>query len=385
MSSEGGEREGSERMTTSAFKHRRNNGASITPCVDLTMNTFLPSNESAPADVEQLEDLLSRPPAALVESMSRLDGDILFLGVGGKMGPTMARMASRALRQAGSRHQVLGVSRFRDRAVQLRLEQTGVRTIVADLLDAPQVQQLPLARYVVAMTGFKFGMSQQPELAWAANCYMPALICQRFHHSHIVAFSTGNVYGLTPRESGGSVETDPPNPVGEYAMTALGRERMYEYFSRLLGTPVVLLRLNYATELRYGVLVDLAQQIAAGEPVDLGMSYVNVIWLGDANAMALHAFSLASSPARIINLAGPELLSTRDIGQKLAQQMGRTVRFVAAQQEEALLNNGQLGHQLLGMPVVSADTLIRWTAEWMARGGSTLGKPTHFQNRAGQF
>ena len=343
------------------------------------------SAASLPADVAQLEELLSRPPARLVEAFAALDGNLVFLGVGGKMGPTMARMAHRALQQNGSRCRVIGVSRFRDDSVRQRLEQAGIQTLATDLLDADQVAQLPDAPYVVSMSGFKFGVSEHPELAWAANCHLPALVCRRYRASRIVAFSTGNVYGLTTRESGGSVETDPVSPLGEYAMTALGRERMYEYFSRLQHTPIVLLRLNYATELRYGVLVDLAQQIAAGHEIDVSMSYVNVIWLADANALALLAFAQAATPARVINLAGPEILSTREVCQRLAERMGTTARLTGTEQEDALLNNGQLGYELLGHPEMSADQMLRWTADWISRGGPTLDKPTHFQNRLGRF
>ena len=275
-----------------------------------------------PADVEELEELLSRPPERLIESIQGLDGDILFLGVGGKMGPTIARMAHRALQLNGSPHRVIGVSRFSDPRVRERLEQMGIQTVAADLLDTDQVEGLPDAPYVVSMSGFKFGVREHPELAWAANCYLPALLCRRYASSRIVAFSTGNVYRWTSPASGGSVETDRPAPIGEYAMTALGRERMYEYFSQLQQTQIVLLRLNYATELRYGVLVDLAQQVMAGEPIDVSMSYVNVIWLADANAMALGAFTHAASPVNIINLAGPEILSTRQTCRQLARELG---------------------------------------------------------------
>jgi nucleoside-diphosphate-sugar epimerase len=201
----------------------------------------------------------------------------------------------------------------------------------------------------------------------------------------MVAFSTGNVYGMVPRASGGSVETDPPRPEGEYAMTALGRERIYEYFSSLQQTPVALLRLNYATELRYGVLVDVARQVASGQRVDLSMSYVNVLWLADANAMSLLAFPHAASPARIINLAGPELLATRQVAERLGALLGTAPGFAGQEHEDALLSNGQLGYQLLGAPAMSVDQMLRWTASWITRGGPMLDKPTHFQTRGGQF
>ena len=340
---------------------------------------------AAPQDVTELEDVLSQPPARVVQLLGALDGDIAFLGVGGKMGPTMARMAKRALQLAGSQHQVIGVSRFRDAAVRQRLENWGIRTVVCDLLDQQQVDRLPDAAYVVSMSAMKFGASEKPEMAWATNCYAPTLICRRYRHSRIVAFSTGNVYGMVSPATGGSVETDPLSPAGEYSMSALGRERMYEYFSRHLQTPIALLRLNYATELRYGVLVDLALHIAAGRSVDVTMGHVNVIWLGDANAMTLCAFEHASSPARIINLAGPEILSTRAISTQLADRMDTSPRFVGSESPDALLNNGRLGYKLLGHPTVSTQQLIDWTAQWIARGGPTLGKPTQFQTRTGEF
>lgn len=338
-----------------------------------------------PTDVEALEEQLSRPPEQVVETLQALDGDLVFLGVAGKMGPTMARMARRAFDLAGVRHQVYGVSRFRDPAVRARLEAWGVRTHVADLLDDRAVEALPDAAYVVSMSGFKFGTHTAPELAWATNCCIPVAVCRRYRDSRIVTFSTGNVYGLVPCDSGGSRESDAPRPDGEYAMSALGRERIYEYYSKVQQTPVVILRLNYATELRYGVLVDLAQQIQAGAPVDVTMGAVNVIWLGDANAMTLRALPHAASPARVLNLAGPDLLSTRDVANELAQRMGRPVTFAGRERDEALLSNGQAAYALLGHPQITSAQMIQWTADWIARGGPTLGKPTHFQTRTGQF
>lgn len=339
----------------------------------------------APRGVEELEEILSRPPARVVEAMRRIEGDVVFLGVGGKMGPTMARMAHRALREAGQPHEVIGVSRFQDASARQRLESWGIRTIVCDLLDEHSVAQLPPAPHVVAMSGFKFGVGQHPERAWATNCYMPALICRRYRDSQIVAFSTGNVYPRVPADSGGSVESDPPCPDGEYGMTALGRERMYQYFSQLQRTPIVLLRLNYATELRYGVLVDLAQQIAAGQEIDVTMGYVNVIWLGDANAMTLLALPHASSPARIVNLAGPEVVAVPDVCAQLASLMDRPLRIAGIAAPDALLNNGRYGYTLLGDPEWSTRQMIQWTAQWMAAGRPLLGKPTHFQTRSGKY
>jgi nucleoside-diphosphate-sugar epimerase len=345
----------------------------------------------APQSTDELETLLSEPDAALCESLAAFDSDIIFLGVGGKMGPTMARMARRALDAAGSKRRVIGVSRFGSGDLQAKLNGWGIETIPCDLLDEEAVAKLPTAPLVVSMSGFKFGATQNPSYSWAMNCYLPAVICRRFRHSQIVAFSTGNVYGRVPivdREGNvnhGCCETDHLQPDGEYAMTAVGRERMYEHFSRTLNIPLTLLRLNYATELRYGVLVDLAQDIAAGRPVDVSMSRVNVIWLADANRLALRAFAHCSTPPRVINLAGEEILSLRETGQQLAQLMQRGVSFRGTEGTTALLNDGRAGHLLLGAPQVSAAQMIAWTAEWVARGGESLGKPTHFQTTDGKF
>ncbi len=340
---------------------------------------------SAPQDVADLEELLSRPTDSVVQALQGLDGDVVFLGVGGKMGPTMARMARRAFDLAGVRHRVIGVSRFRDPAVRQRLEEAGVLTHVADLLDEHDVRELPAAAAVVSMSGFKFGTRDTPALTWATNCCVPALICRRYHDTRIVAFSTGNVYGLVPRASGGSRESDPPRPDGEYAMSALGRERIYAYFSQPQQTPLVILRLNYATELRYGVLVDLAQQVHLGQPVDVTMGYVNVIWLGDANAMTLVALRHAASPARIVNLAGPEIAldcATSAYAWR-SGWIGRS-NCAAARASRPCSTTASTDTSCWDVPR-SRPQMLEWTADWVAGGGATLGKPTHFQVRSGQF
>lgn len=339
----------------------------------------------APRSVEELEDRLSTPNARVINTLAGLPGDLIFLGVGGKMGPTMARMALRATQEAGLNRRVFGVSRFSDPTARKRLESSGVETIAGDLLDESFVESLPEAALVVHMAGFKFGTSRDSAMTWAMNCYLPALVCRKFASSRVVAFSTGNVYGLVPTTESGSLETDTPNPVGEYAMAALGRERMFQYFSQQLKIPIAILRLNYATEMRYGVLVDLAQQVAASEAVDISMSYVNVIWQADASAMALAALAEASTPARVINIAGPEKLSVRDVALQFGQLMQQPVQFAGAESGDALLNDGRHGYESLGSPQVDAETLVRWTADWISRGGETLGKPTKFQNRKGNF
>ena len=340
---------------------------------------------SAPPSVEALEEWLSRPSDEAVQTLAALEGDLVVLGVGGKMGPTLARMARRASDQAGVARRVIGVSRFSDDRLRRRLEQWGIETIACDLLDEDQVQSLPLVPNVIFMAGRKFGAAENPSLTWAMNCHVPALVCRRFQNSRIVAFSSGNVYPMVPVDSSGSRESDPPEPVGEYAMSVLGRERIFEHFSQMLGTPVVLLRLNYATELRYGVLVDLARDVLAGRAVDLGMARVNVIWQGDANAMALTALAHAASPAKTLNLAGPEILRVRTVAEQFGRLMDRPVQFVGQEGTRAYLNDGRGAYPLLGHPSISADQMVRWTADWVMRGGESLGKPTHFQVQNGRF
>jgi len=340
-----------------------------------------PTIESA----DQLDDLLSEPTAGVVETLRRLEGDLLILGVGGKMGPTLARMAARALQQAGVKRRVIGVARFSNRELPAWLQKHGIEPLTCDLLDPRQIDQLPEAANVVVMTALKFGASGRPDDTWAVNCWMPANICQRFAGSRIAAFSTGNVYPLTPIAQGGSLETDSLAPVGEYAASCVGRERLYDYFSRSAGTKLSIVRLNYACELRYGVLVDLARQILAGEPIDLSMGAVNVIWQGDANAMTLQSLGHVASPPFILNVAGPETLSVRRTCEQLGELLGKPPVFAGCEGPDALLSSGQLGHRLFGYPRVPIQQLLRWIAHWLLRGGELLGKPTKFQVRDGKF
>jgi nucleoside-diphosphate-sugar epimerase len=336
-------------------------------------------------DVDHLEDLLSEPSPGAVEVLGRLEGDLIVLGAGGKMGPTLARMARRASDQAGRKRRVIAVSRFSSSAAEASLRSAGVETVSCDLLDAGQVERLPDAPNVVFMAGMKFGTSTDPARSWAMNTFVPSLVCRKFRTSRVVAFSTGNVYGMCPVVRGGSLETDPPEPVGEYAITALGRERMFQYFSAELKIPVVLLRLNYAMELRYGVIVDIARKVRAGEEVDLTMGCFNVIWQADANAMALQAFDHVATPAAILNLAGPELMSVRTAAEQLGAWMGVEPRFTGSEAAQAFLSNGQLSHCLMGYPRVGVRRMMEWVADWVKRGGATLGKPTHFEVRDGTY
>lgn len=335
--------------------------------------------------VEQLEAQLTTPSAALVNDMSQLEGDLMLLGAGGKMGPTLAVLARNALDAAGNDARVIAVSRFSDAAAERGLNEAGVTTIRADLLDEQQLADLPHAANVIYMAAMKFGATGQAPLTWAMNTYLPGRVAARFRESRIVAFSSGNVYPLSPISTGGPTEADPIGPVGEYAQSVLGRERMFQYFSQLNGTPTVLLRLNYAVELRYGVLVDLATAISNGEPIDLSMGQVNVIWQGDANEQTLRAFALCSTPADILNITGPETVSVRRLAERLAARMSVEATFVGEEQPTALLNDASRSHALFGYPSVSLATMIDLVADWTSAGGATHGKPTKFQVRSGAF
>lgn len=333
----------------------------------------------------ELEDRLSEPTARVIETMARGSGDLVVLGAGGKMGPTLARMAQRAMTAAGTTRRVLAISRFATPGVRETFEEHGIQTIACDLLDRAAVAGLPDAGDVVFMAGMKFGATGRAALTWAENCLLPGYVCERYSSSRIVAFSTGNVYGLVPAGNGGSRETDHPAPAGEYAMSCLGRERIFEYFSQTRGVTASIVRLNYACELRYGVLVDLAQRVAAEDPIDLTMGYLNAIWQGDANAMALCALDCAASPPTILNVAGLEELSVRSVALQLGRLLGRDVRFTRREASDALLSDGRKAAALCGPPRVPPDTMIEWIAEWQMAGGSTLGKPTRFEVRDGKF
>jgi len=335
--------------------------------------------------VDQLEEALSEPTPGVVQTLADLEGDIIILGVGGKMGPTLARMARRASDEAGRDRRIIGVSRFSDAALRSKLEYWGIQTIRADLLDRDALASLPDCPNVVYMPGMKFGATGQEAMTWAMNTYLAGTACERYRASRVVAFSTGNVYGMVPIGSGGSREGDELRPDGEYAMSCLGRERMVEHMSRTHGTPAVLLRLNYAHEMRYGVMVDLARKVAAQEPIDVPMGHFNALWQGDANAMALQAFGLASSPPDVVNLAGPETLSVRRVAEEFGRLMDRPATFVGAEQPDALLSDAGRSHALFGYPRVAARRLMEWIAAWVSHGGESLGKPTHFDVRDGKF
>nr|WP_255551155.1 NAD-dependent epimerase/dehydratase family protein [Granulicella sp. dw_53] len=307
------------------------------------------------------------------------------MGVGGKMGPTLARMAKRASDLAGISRRVIGISRFTSASLPAQLHSWGVETHSCDLLDRTAYVDLPEAPNVVFMAGMKFGSTNQEARTWAMNTFMPGLVSERYRDSRIAAFSTGNIYGLSSINLGGSLETDELNPVGDYAMSCLGRERIFEYFSRTYDIPLSIVRLNYATELRYGVLLDIAERVLAGRPVSLHMGHLNTIWQADATAMSLQSLLYASSPPFIINIAGPELMSVQRIARNFAERFNTDVRFEGVESGDAILSNAQKSFELFGYPTVSVNQMIAWIADWTTHGGEKLGKPTHFEVRSGNF
>jgi len=328
----------------------------------------------------ELEDALSEPTPQVIETLGRHPGDIVFLGAAGKMGPTLARMAKRAAPE----RRVIAVSRF-STGGETAFTSHGIEAIRCDLLNDVEVAKLPDAPNVVYMPGRKFGSTGDEGTTWAINCYLPSLVCRKYARSRIVAFSTGNVYPFSHPKTGGPTEDDLPKPVGEYGMSALGRERMFGYFSRSLNVPVSILRLNYAVDLRYGVLVDLARSVLAGDAVNLGMGYFNTIWQGDANAMTLRAFDHCGVPPRVLNMTGPEVLSVRRVCERFGELFGVAPQFTGTEADTALISNAAAGIAALGPLCVPTDRLIEWVADWVKRGGRLLGKPTHFEARDGKF
>jgi nucleoside-diphosphate-sugar epimerase len=338
-----------------------------------------------PEDEKQLDSMLSEPTEQLVEFMAELEGDIAVLGVAGKMGKSLGEMAVRSSGRAGVDRTVYGVSRFSSPGSDEAIRQAGIKPVKCDLLDRESVKALPDAPNVIFMAGRKFGTDGQEDITWAMNTLAPAHASERYSGSRIAAFSTGCVYPLVDKETGGCTEADAPGPVGEYAQSCLGRERIFEYFSRKEGTPVVLLRLNYAVEMRYGVLHDLAARIVNEEPVDLAVGLVNVIWQADANAQALLALGQCSSPPAILNVTGPELLSVRELAEAMGEELGERVRFTGEEGSAAYLSDSSKAAALFGCPRIDPWTLAKWTARWVAEGKPSLGKPTHFEVKNGRY
>jgi dTDP-4-dehydrorhamnose reductase len=331
---------------------------------------------------DELDDLLSTPRGDTVIALEVCPGDIVILGAGGKMGPTLARMAARAARDG---RRIIAVSRWSSAEAERSLNDFGIETIKCDLLDRDAVAKLPDAPNVVFMAGQKFGTTGAPAMTWGMNTIVPAICAERYHGARIVAFSTGNVYPLTPVSLGGSREGDPLGPVGEYAASCVGRERVFELFSERNQTLVAIVRLNYAIDLRYGVLVDIATKVKNEQPVSVDMGYVNVIWQGDANRIALEALARAAIPPLVINVTGTERLSVRTLANRFAQRFGIEAKFSGVEKTDALLSNTARMRSLFEPPETSVETMIDLVADWVEADGPLLGKPTKFEARDGKF
>ena len=334
---------------------------------------------------EALEEHLSRPSSRATKAIAQTQGDILLLGAGGKMGPTLARMAKRAVNDAGVDKKVVAVSRFSDAGICEQLERSGIETIAADLLDQQAIDRLPDAGAVIYLVGRKFGSTENTSLTWATNAFLPGLVARRFASARIVALSSGNVYPFVAIDSGGADESVTPGPVGQYAQSCLAREQVFDYFCRSNHTPVCLIRLNYANDLRYGVLLDVALLVKNRQPIDLAMGFVNVIWGGDANAAVLSALSACKTPPHIFNIAGQEAVAIRDVAERFGQLLDRKPIFIGTETSTSLLSDAERYCRELGGPAISVEQMIRWIAHWLKIGGPTMNKPTHFQTRDGKF
>ncbi|MGZ3409041.1 MAG: NAD-dependent epimerase/dehydratase family protein [Xanthobacteraceae bacterium] len=333
-------------------------------------------------DVEQLEDFMTMPSPALIADLEKAPGDIIILGVGGKMGPTLARMAKRAV----PKRRVVGVARFSEKGLREQLTAQGIECIEADLLDRKQVEALPKLPNVIFMAGRKFGSTGHEDLTWAMNAYVPALVAEAFVASRIVVFSTGNVYPWVNLSHGGATEATPAlPPAGTYANSCVARENIFQYFSRTRGTPGRLFRLNYAIDMRYGVLHDVASRVMDGTPLNLAAGHVNVVWQGDANAMALRSLAYCTVPASPINVSGPEHISTRWLATEFGKRLGKTPVFEGTEATEGWLTNTAEAMRLFGYPTVPLSILIDWVADWVGRSMPSLGKATHYDSRDGTF
>jgi hypothetical protein len=333
------------------------------------------------ADIAALDDLLCRPSQALIDDLAKVDGDIMILGVAGKMGPTLAGLAKAALPD----RRIIGVARFSEAGVKDWLRARGIETINCDLLDEAALRALPQVSNLIFMAGRKFGAEGDLSLTWAMNAHVPALVAQAFSGSRIVAFSTGCVYPFVPVDGKGANEAVPPNPPGEYAQSCVGRERMFEYFSRRFSTPGRLFRLNYAIDMRYGVLHDIASKVLQGTPIDVSLAHVNFIWQGDAASQALRCLAHCEVPTSPINVSGHEILRVRDLAAKLGTLLKREPVIVGSEQPTAWLTDTSQATKLFGLPIVDTERLIAWTADWVARSMPSLGKPTKYEVRDGRY
>jgi len=336
-------------------------------------------------DNHSLQEPFLKPSAALIADVSKLEGDILILGAGGKIGPSIARLTRQALDIAGKSNRVIGVSRFSEAGLAAELNKDGIETIAADILDDAQLQSLPDAPNVLYLAGTKFGTSNNQPYTWAMNSYLPGRVAEKYRNSNIVVYSTGNVYPYTPVGSGGATEELPAEPVGEYGQSCLGRERIFQYFSSRYGTPVLIYRLNYAIDFKYGVLLEIAKSVLAKKPVNLLTGNVNVIWQSDANEMAIRSLLHCESPSKILNITGPETVSVRWLAHEFGKHFDMEPEFINDEQPTALLSNAAESFRLFGYPQVTLKEMIAITANWLKSGGETINKPTHFQERKGKY
>ena len=334
---------------------------------------------------EKLDQLLTTPSQALIEDMRKIKGDIMVLGAGGKMGPTLCILAKNAIEKAGIDKRVIAVSRFTDPIATELLHKNNVETISCDLLNTAQLRELPEVENIIYMAGRKFGTDGSEWQTWAMNATLPAFVVEKFQHSNMVVFSSGNIYPIVPLSSGGCSEQDKTGPVGEYTMSCLARERAFEYGANHYGTNIFIYRLNFAVDLRYGVLYDMADKIMKGEPISIATPVLNCIWQGSANEIAIRGLLHASSPAKIMNVTGPETVSIQKAAKMLGEILGKEPVFEGEPGNDAYLNDSAEAMEVFGYPAVSIRTLIRWQAEWILDGGRALGKPTHFEERKGSY
>lgn len=338
-----------------------------------------------PFDKETVLQQYLTPSVQLIKDISRIDGDILILGAGGKMGPAMAKLAKEAINKAGIPKKVIAVSRFSDVEAEQDLNNHGVETIKADLLNQDELDSLPEVANVIYLVGHKFGTTGNESYTWAMNSFLPGMVAEKFKSSRIVVFSSGNIYPLTPVSRGGAAEETPASPVGEYAQSCLGRERIFEHFSKKNNTPMLMYRLNYANDVTYGVLLEIAKSVLEEKPVDLTMGNVNVIWQGDANEIAIRSLLHCSTPSTLLNVTGPETISVRWVAEEFGKIFNKVPTYTGEEASEALLNNAAKCFKLFGYPRVSLSRMIELIGHWLKEGGKTKNKPTHFQEREGKF
>jgi nucleoside-diphosphate-sugar epimerase len=336
-------------------------------------------------NIEAVYKSLLQPSDDLVADIAGIDGDIIILGVGGKMGPGLARVAKQAVDKAGVKKKIVGVARFSEPGLREELNNEGIETINADLLDDDKLQALPEIKNVLYLAGTKFGTSGNESFTWAMNAYLPGRVAQKFKNSRIVVFSTGNVYPLVPVVRGGATEDLAPEPIGEYGQSCLGRERIFQYFSSKNNTPVLIYRLNYANDVTYGVLLEIAKSVKEEKPVDLGMGTASVIWQGDANEVAIRCLLHCSVPAKILNVTGPEIVSIRWLAEQFGKMLGITPQFINEEQPTSFLSNAAESFRLFGYPKVTLKQMMEIVLEWLNQGGKIINKPTHFSERKGKY